>query len=187
LRAVLRLAALALSLAALLSVGCDRRVEPYVPGEQPATPDLARIFPPQTAEPEPPTEAPSLPPPPPGAARRQASAAGAPIRGTIEVAPELAQRVPAGASLFVFARGAGGGPPIAAKRIEAPRFPLAFQLGPEDQMGAGRSFEGPLQVSARLDADGNATTRSAGDLQGDGPTPVEPGASGVSIVLDQVL
>ena len=29
-----------------------------------------------------------------------------------------------------------------------------------------RPFVGPLQITARLDADGNATSRTPGDLQG---------------------
>jgi cytochrome c-type biogenesis protein CcmH len=177
----------------VLAAGCDRRVEKLVPGEEPATPDLSRIFPPESAEPPLPDAAPALPPPPPRTGplppgeTAEGGADGAPVRGTVEVAPELAQRAPAGAALFVFARAAGGGPPLAAKRIEAPRFPLAFELGPRDKMVQGRPFVGPLQLSARLDADGNATTRSPGDLQGGSAAPVEPGASGIAIVLDQVL
>jgi cytochrome c-type biogenesis protein CcmH len=190
---VLRAAAASVLLAAALAAGCDRRVEPLVPGEEPATPDLSRIFPPESAEPPLPDAAPTLPPPPPRTGpmppgdTATAGADGAPVRGTVQVAAELAGRVPAGAALFVFARAAGGGPPLAAKRIESPHFPLAFELGPQDRMVAGRPFEGPLQLSARLDADGNATTRSPGDLQGGSAAPVEPGASGVAIVHDQVL
>jgi hypothetical protein len=48
-------------------------------------------------------------------------------------------------------------------------------------------FEGPLRLSARVDADGNATSRSPGDLQGEAEADFQPGASGVSIVLDQLL
>jgi hypothetical protein len=42
-------------------------------------------------------------------------------------------------------------------------------------------------VSARLDADGNATTRSDGDLQGTAAAPAQPGASGVDVVLNERL
>jgi cytochrome c-type biogenesis protein CcmH len=131
--------------------------------------------------------APALPPPPPGPARGRVAAGGAAIQGTVDVAPELARRVPSGGVLFLFARGPGGGPPLAARRIESPRFPLAFELGPEDRMIAERPFEGPLVLSARLDSDGNATTRGAGDLQGTLRDPVSPGASGVRVVLDEAL
>jgi len=32
-------------LVAVAALGCDRAVEPYVPGEKPEQPDLSRIFP----------------------------------------------------------------------------------------------------------------------------------------------
>jgi cytochrome c-type biogenesis protein CcmH len=186
---VSRALVLAVALWAGLGAGCDRRVGPPSPGEQPATPDLSRIFPPAVAAQEAVERAPSMPPAPPGAVRGTAPADGEPIRGSVDVAPELASRVPAGAVLFVFARGAEGGPPVAARRLEAQRLPVAFELGPQDRMGMGgaRSFAGPFHLSARLDADGNATTRTAGDLQGSAAEPVSPGQGGVEIVLDQVL
>ncbi len=83
--------------------------------------------------------------------------------------------------------GAGGGPPLAVKRIEAPTFPMEFSVGPDDRMIKTVPFEGPLQLSARLDADGNAMTRAAGDLQGQTPEPHQPGESGIAIVIDQAM
>jgi cytochrome c-type biogenesis protein CcmH len=109
------------------------------------------------------------------------------VRGTIRVAPELADRVPGGAVLFLIARGPQPGPPLAVKRIPAPRFPLDFELGPDDRMIAAIPFRGPLTLSARIDADQNAMTRNPGDLQGAAATPVEPGARDVSIVIDEIL
>jgi cytochrome c-type biogenesis protein CcmH len=110
------------------------------------------------------------------------------VSGTITLAPDLEKKVPAGAILFLIARsGAGGGPPLAVKRIESPTFPLAFTLGPDDRMIQQMPFEGPLQLSARLDADGNAMTREPGDLSGQTPEMHQPGESGVAIVIDQAL
>ena len=180
-------ASLALLLSLACAAGCDRRVEPFDPDEEPSTPDLSRIFPPEPLEDEPGT-APMAPPAPPGGRGAPPVAAGAPpVRGTIRLAPELADTLPGGAVLFVFARAAQGGPPLAARLIEAPRFPLDFELGPDDRMMAARPFEGPFLLSARLDADGNATTRSPGDLQGTLETPVTPGDDGVELILDQRL
>ena len=48
-------------------------------------------------------------------------------------------------------------------------------------------FAGPLQLSARVDADGNATSREPGDLQGAAATPVDPGATDVTIRIDTRL
>jgi len=116
-----------------------------------------------------------------------AAASDLPIRGRVEVAPELSARVPANAILFLIARRASAGPPLAVRRIENPSFPLEFTIGPDDRMIKSMPFVGPVNLTARLDGDGNATSRSPGDLQGASGAPVEPGASGVVVVLDQLL
>jgi hypothetical protein len=116
-----------------------------------------------------------------------AAADGEPIRGVISVAEALAGRVPQGAVLYLMVRRGQGGPPMAAKRIDQPEFPLRFEIGPEDRMIPSIPFAGPLQLSARLDGDGDAASRSPGDLQGRAPDGVEPGAGDVRIVLDEIL
>jgi hypothetical protein len=182
-----RAVVLCAALAALAA--CDRHVEPFDPAEEPREPDLSRIFP-DAAQIAPVTrEAPLEPPPPPGlrGAPALAAEAGAPIRGTLRVAPGFEAAVPAGAVLFLVARSGTGGPPVAVKRIDAPRFPLDFELGPDDRMLESVPFAGALWLSARLDGDGNATSRTPGDLQGTLAQPVVPGTSGVEILLDERL
>jgi hypothetical protein len=181
---------LAIAIACAWVAGCDRNVEPFDPNEEPAQPDLARIFPAgaERAEPGPP----SLPPPPgrgapPVAAQSDVGADAPPIRGTVSVAEKLAGRVPAGAVLFLIARRGGAGPPVAVERIANPRLPLEFSLGPEDRMIQTLPFAGELQISARLDADGDALSREPGDLEGRAAAPATPGASGVVVVLEEVL
>lgn len=176
--------ALAAGALVLLLSACDRRMEPYVEGEQPREPDLSRIFPAGAEQAAGDTQAPAMPPPPPGP---RTPASGPPIRGTVRLPPELAGRAPANAVLFVIARAGAAGPPLAVKRILEPRFPLEFTLGAEDRMIQAMPFAGPLQLTARLDGDGNATTRTPGDLQGAAPAPISPGATGVEIVLDESL
>lgn len=183
----------ATALVLAVCLGCDRNVEPFDPEEQPAEPDLSRIFPEGAQEPA--QGPPTLPPapgrgaPPLAAAAPGAGAAadGPPIQGTVSVPEELAGRVPQGAVLFVIARRGGAGPPLAVERIASPRFPVEFSLGPEDRMIQTLPFAGELQISARLDADGNAMSREPGDLEGRAPQPVSPGATGISVVLDEVL
>jgi hypothetical protein len=173
---------------AALALGCDRAFEPYVPGERPEQPDLKRIFPEgaERAAQQSPGGAES--PPMAGRGAAPVPAGGAePIEGTIEVAPALEARIPAGAVLFLVARRSDAGPPLAVKRIADPRFPLDFSIGPGDRMIQSMPFAGPIHLSARLDADGNATTRAPGDLQGSAPASHEPGDTGVSIVIDEVL
>ncbi|RIL06825.1 MAG: hypothetical protein DCC71_05490 [Proteobacteria bacterium] len=186
-------------LAAVVALGCDLGVEPYVPGEKPEQPDLSRIFPEgaeraaQNAAPmpggggggQPAGEAPGMP------GRGAPPVAGddaSPVAGTITLAPGFERKVPVGAILFLVARkGQGGGPPLAVKRIESPRFPLEFSLGPADRMIQQMPFEGPLQLSARLDTDGNAMTRTPGDLQGTAQGLHQPGDGEIAIVIDQIL
>jgi hypothetical protein len=174
--------------ALLLLAACNRNLEPFDPAEEPREPDLSRIFPAGAEGPGLVDNAPSeMPPPPPAMTAEPALAApsGAPIRGTLRVAPELAAAQPGGAVLFLIARSEAPGPPLAVKRIESPRFPLDFEIGPDDRMLKTLPFAGPLHLMARLDADGNATSRTPGDLQGAVAGAVSPGASGVELVLDE--
>jgi hypothetical protein len=184
-----------LCLALVMLAGCNRNLEPFDPAEQPRQPDLSRIFPAGAEGPEIAQNAPTEMPPPPGmpgmpgmqGGEESADTGGEPIRGTLRVAPELASAQPAGAVLFLIARTNQPGPPLAVKRIEGPRFPLDFEIGPDDRMIKSRPFVGPLQITARLDADGNATSRTPGDLQGTAKSAVNPGDSGVELVLDERL
>jgi len=177
----------------LAGAGCDRGVEPFDPDEKVEAPDLSKIFPPGAERA--PSDAPMgqaargmAPPAPPGAAPPAApAAAGEPIRGRVVLADALAGRVPPGAALFLVARSSDAGPPVAVKRVIDPTFPMDFEIGPGDRMMEGVPFTGPFQLSARVDADQNAATRNPGDLQGQTRERVAPGASGVELVIDQVL
>lgn len=95
--------------------------------------------------------APSTPPAP----------AGPGVRVTIDIDDSARSRVPAGAVLFVIARGAGvtTGPPVAVKRVPVSTFPINVELTSADSM-MGQPFPQSLRVEARLDADGVATTRA---------------------------
>jgi hypothetical protein len=191
-RRPVRRLALLLACSLLAIAACDRNLEPFDPNEKPREPDLSKIFP-EGAESAEPAQ-PGLPPPPgeqrgvpaePSEVAAQSSAA--PVAGTVELAPELAGRTPANAVLFIIARR-GAGPPLAVKRIAQPHFPYPFSIGPEDRMIQAMPFAGPIELSARIDSDGNATSRSPGDVAGSARGgPVEPGATGVVIVLDTPL
>jgi hypothetical protein len=171
------------------AAGCHRNIEPYA-DEPVREPDLSRIFPegagrapldPGAPMPTPPAAA------PPAALATAPAAASSAITGTIRLAPELEQSVPSGAILFLIARGAEGGPPLAVRRYTAPAFPLDFTIGPGDIMMEGMAFQGPIRLTARVDADGDAMTRNPGDLQGSSASDVAPGARDVEIVIDEVL
>ncbi|MCB0220309.1 MAG: hypothetical protein KDH09_11485 [Chrysiogenetes bacterium] len=110
-------------------------------------------------------------------------APGAPVTGVITLSQ--AASVEPGNVLYIIARKSESGPPAAVKRIADPRFPLAFELGPKDSMVPGIEFTGPLSIKARLSRSGDAMPR-AGDIEGVYPEPVEPGQSGIEILLAQV-
>ena len=182
-----------LGLLCAVQLACDRNIEPYVPGEEPRQPDLSRIFP-AGAEQDARQVAPGeLPPPPPRGARPVGGAAVAdgskaePIRGEVRVAEALREQLRPDAVLFIIARVGAAGPPLAVKRIRSPRFPLQFSIGPDDRMIATLPFQGALQLTARLDGDGDAISRDPGDLQGRADGTYPPGASNVTIVLDEAL
>lgn len=85
------------------------------------------------------------------------------VSGTVDVDPSLRSNLPPGGVLFVFARAAGvsEGPPVAVKRLPA-RFPAAFELTEADSM-MGQALPDQLLIEARLDEDGDPTTRSPSD------------------------
>jgi hypothetical protein len=179
---------------ALFLVGCDRNIEPYQEGEESRAPDLARIFPgPQGASDSAESGVPDRTALPPSRAEGSEVASASPgagsaaIEGQIELAPELADSKPAGGVLFVIARpkGARGGPPLAVLRVPNPEFPLDFKIGPENVMIPSMRFEGEISLSARLDADGNAMTRGAGDIASATEEPLQPGATGIKLLLSE--
>lgn len=174
---------LLLALFGLVVGGCDRNVEDFDPDERPRQPDLSQIFPaPEGDSPQ-------------GAATAQGAGAmptaqadagrpGASVRGTIHVASDpnpSPERI-----LFLIARPAGavGGPPLAVVRVPAPVFPLDFEIGPDDVMIPTMRFEGAIELTARLDGDGNASTKAEGDRETASATAVVPGAVGVELRLE---
>ncbi len=110
-----------------------------------------------------------------------APSASATIAGEIRLKAGLEGSVGPGAALFVFARR-GPGPPVAARRFAAPRFPLRFSLSQADAM-AGGALEGELTVAALLKMDGRVGPPAAGDLEGRAPGPVRVGTGSLVIEL----
>jgi cytochrome c-type biogenesis protein CcmH len=183
-----------LALVALIALfACDRRVEKLDPNERPQQPDLSKIFPPGAERRAVvPAEMPPAPRGAPPMPETQADASdvaegASPIRGTLTLADALRDRMPEGAVLFLIARRGAAGPPLAVKRIATPSFPLDFELGPDDRMIRTLPFVGPLQLSARIDADGNAMSRAPGDLQSSASVEAMPGDTGVALAIDSVL
>ncbi|MGH7845331.1 MAG: tetratricopeptide repeat protein, partial [Candidatus Binatia bacterium] len=117
-------------------------------------------------------------------------APAAAISGTVSLGNGVKHQTDGNAVLFIIGRPAqsGGGPPLAVKKIERPRFPVAYSLSQENVMMPGGSFSGKVAISARLDKDGNPTTRQTGDLTGEyKKNPVAVGTQKVDIVIDKAM
>ncbi len=120
-----------------------------------------------------------------------AATSGQTVSGTITIDAKLKSNIDPNAALFIIARPAGGagGPPLAVKKIDKPKFPLSYSLSQENVMMQGTPFSGKINITVRLDKDGNPTTRDAGDLGGEyKKNPAEVGrAKNADVILDQVM
>lgn len=113
---------------------------------------------------------------PPLADAPAAKAAGA-IRVTVDIAPDLRSRLPAGATVFVIARAPAGPPmPVAVERVKLADLPATVELDDADAAMPTRRLSqvGRVEVIARASATGSANA-AAGDLESE-PVPAEPGA-----------
>jgi len=108
--------------------------------------------------------APSTPPasPPPSRAP-EGTSTGPGYTVHIELAE--GSRIPATAMLFVSLRSGGAGPPVAARRIERPRFPLTVTLSAADSM-MGQPLPDAGSLFVRVDFDGSASTRDEAEPTG---------------------
>lgn len=94
------------------------------------------------------------------------------LKGAIVVTKETADRVKPGAIIFISVRpiepvtGEIIGGPIAVERIDVQTLPTSFHLSERNAMSAGTQFAGDVLISARVDADGEARSRSPGDVEG---------------------
>lgn len=113
--------------------------------------------------------------------RDPSSQAGSAISGVVRLAPGL--EAPDSGTLFVIARGAGSGPPLAVRRLALGPFPLPFEIGPSDSHHGGSSFEGPIFLGARVDADGDVTTKGGDPLSAVAPRVLSTGETGIELVL----
>lgn len=88
------------------------------------------------------------------------------VGGLVTLAKGLEKNIVPGGVLYVFAKKAGPDsgpndrtPPIAAVKIENPKFPQAFVITPKNVMIQGTEFKGPVHVIARYAPTGDAMSR----------------------------
>ena len=116
-------------------------------------------------------------------------AAGEPvIAGRVSIAPNLVDQLKPTDVLFVIVRRPQGPPrPIAAKRIDNPKFPVSFEMTNADVMAEGAELRGMVDVVARLDRDGQAGPAQPGDIEGRyAKNPTLAGGRDVEIILNTV-
>lgn len=126
--------------------------------------------------------------PAPTAAPAASPAATKTITGSVRLAPELAERVQAGDTLFIFARASDGPPmPLAAVRTQAGDWPVAFKLDDSSAMVADRALSrfDSVDIVARVSRQGNASAQP-GDLEGSAAR-VAVGSQGVDLTIDRVV
>ena len=117
---------------------------------------------------------------------RQAAATGNAISIDMTLADSLPPP-PASAVLFVFVHPAGQrGMPLAAKRVEAPAFPLSISLSDNDTLRPGSTLAAheKLDISARISMAGDANAAS-GDYQANSTTVDSDSTSTVLLSFDQ--
>ncbi|WP_345779027.1 tetratricopeptide repeat protein [Lysobacter sp. S4-A87] len=126
-----------------------------------------------------------LPPLPPSAVPTQAAGAGLKVKVTL--APALAAKLPANASLFVIARQPGGPPmPVAVEKLAAANFPVEVTLDDGDSPMPTMKLSqlDRVEVLARVSSSGNAIPQ-AGDFEAMAK-PAGKDAGTIELLIDQV-
>lgn len=123
----------------------------------------------------------------PAASPPTAGAATASVTGRVDVAEALKSRIGPQATVFVLARAAAGGPPLAAVRVPVASLPLQFRLDDSTAMMPGNvlSMHQEVELVARISASGNPIAQP-GDLEGR-LAGVAVGAADVQLLIDRVL
>jgi cytochrome c-type biogenesis protein CcmH len=117
-----------------------------------------------------------------------AAAGPASVSGSVVIAADLAGKMPAGASLFIFARAVDGSRiPLAMAKVNSAQLPHAFKLddsmsmAPNVRLSSAKS----VVIGARVSKSGDALAKP-GDLEGFS-APVAVGASGVVVTIGSVV
>ncbi len=125
--------------------------------------------------------------PPAGAPGAAAAAAQSGPSVQLAISLGAGRSAPPNASLFIFARAPGGGPPVAVIRERASVLPGQFTLSDANSMIPGRSLADfdELTLVARLSASGQPTEQP-GDLYAQAVFRPKEGGT-VALVIDQVV
>lgn len=109
------------------------------------------------------------------------------ISGTITIADALSKKVTAGETMWLVVRPGDGrpGPPLAIQRLSVGTFPQDFTVSSRDAMIQGIPFAGQVDITVRVDQDGNPMTHSKGEVYGT-VQGIKVGSADVTVQLDSV-
>ncbi len=110
------------------------------------------------------------------------------ISGTIQIDPALKDKSDEKDTIFLIAKPATGGPPVAVIKFLGNHYPYPYHLTMENLMTADSQLDVPLNLSVRVDKDGDAMTKQPGDLLGvydKNPVPLQ--ADTINITLTDIL
>jgi cytochrome c-type biogenesis protein CcmH len=118
--------------------------------------------------------------------KEKAAASGATLHGVVDISPALKAKVSDKDVVFLFARAAGAGAPVAALRSTAVKFPLEFELSDAMAMNPDNKLSNfkEVNLSVRVSKSGDPMG-GAGDLEGT-LTGVKVGAKGIKLTIDKV-
>lgn len=117
------------------------------------------------------------------------------VGGTVHLGKGLEKNLTPNGVLYIFAKQAGPDsnpgdrtPPVAAIKIQNPKFPQAFVIAGKNVIAQGASLKGPLHVIARYSLSGDALDKK-GAIEGFDPKfpSTEIGNKNLNIELKTVL
>ncbi len=122
----------------------------------------------------------------PAAPKAASAGPGATVHGMVDISPALKAKVSDSDVVFLFARSAAGGAPVAAIRSTAGKFPLEFELSDAMAMNSDNKLSKFKEVTltARISKSGDPMG-AAGDLEGS-LVNVKIGSKGNKLVIDKV-
>ena len=88
------------------------------------------------------------------------------ISGLIQIDPKLLKGARDSDTIFLMAKPAAGGPPVAVQKFTGRKYPYPYVLTEKDLMMPQESLQSPLNLSVRVDKDGDPMTKAPGDLVG---------------------
>jgi len=113
------------------------------------------------------------------------------VKGSISASPDMSALVKSGAIVFLSVRpinkatGDVVGQPLAVERVDIRTLPVEFHLSGAQSMVAGTDFSGDVEVYARLDRDGEASSVEPGDVEGRVRASIP--ATGLALVLNSIV